>query len=207
MKGESTIVSFEMKQPSATKTNLIDGDKKMRWRSNETIRTLLGRRSIRLFETKTVEPEKVEILLECAFAAPSAMNHQPCLLMVIDSGELLEKIGGLTERTRMVAGAPLAIAVCVDVAHYEKVHKLTDGTWMEDSACTMQNLLIAARALGLEGVWLQVHNRPEREESIPPLLKLPDGVKLFAMAVLGYGAETKAPHSGIDEARLHRNGW
>ena len=179
----------------------------MRWRDNEIIRTLLGRRSIRLFETKTVEPEKVEILLECAFAAPSAMNHRPCHLMVIDAKELLVKIGGLTERTRMVEGAPLAIAVCVDVAHYEKAHGLTDGTWMEDGSCAMQNLLIAARGLGLEGVWLQVHNRPEREGSIPPLLKLPDGVRLFAMAVLGYGAETKAPHSGVDEARLHRNGW
>jgi len=24
---------------------------------------------------------------------------------------------------------------------------------------------------------------------------------------LGYGAEIKAPHSGVDNARLHHNGW
>jgi nitroreductase len=176
-------------------------------RDDKTIRAILGRRSVRSFEPRPVEPEKVEILLECGFAAPSAMNIQPCHLVVIDGKELLAKIGAATERTRMVAGALLVIGVCVDVADYEKTHKLTDGTWMEDSACVMENILIAARALGLEGVWLQIANRSEREEAVPPLLHLPEGVRLLAMALLGYGAEHKAPHSGADGTRLHRNGW
>jgi nitroreductase len=174
---------------------------------NEMIRTILGRRSIRVFESRRVEPEKVELLLECAFAAPSSMNIHPCHLVVIEDKALLAKIGAANERTRMVAGAPLALAVCVDVANYEKAHKLTDGTWMEDSACTMENILIAARALGLEGVWLQIANRPERESTVSPILSLPEGVRLLAMALVGYGAELKAPHSGVDKARLHRNGW
>jgi nitroreductase len=71
----------------------------------------------------------------------------------------------------------------------------------------MENILLAARALGLEGVWLQIANRPEREETVPSLLNLPSGVRLLALAVLGYGTEHKAPHSGTDRAKLHRNGW
>jgi nitroreductase len=71
----------------------------------------------------------------------------------------------------------------------------------------MENILIAARALGLEGVWLQIANRPEREEGVLPLLNIPEGVKVFAMAVVGYGAEVKAPHSGMETERLHHNGW
>jgi len=174
---------------------------------NEVVRTILGRRSIRVFENKKVEPEKVDILLECAFAAPSSKNVQPCHLMVIDDASLLEKIGTVHARTKMAAGAPLAIGVCVDVAKYEKEQNLTDGTWMEDSSCAMENILIAARSLGLEGVWMQIVNRPEREEGVSRLLNLPEGVKLFALAILGYGAETRPPHSGVDSARLHRNGW
>ena len=174
---------------------------------NEVIRSILGRRSIRVFESRSVEPEKVEALLECALAAPSAMNLQPCHLIVIDEASLLEKIGAVHERTKMVAGAPLAIGVCVDVANYEKRHRLSDGTWMEDGSCVMENVLIAARSLGLEGSWLQIANRPEREEGVSRLLGVPEGVKLLALAVLGYGAETKSPHSGVDKARLHRNGW
>ncbi len=190
------MVQFESRQ--GTRNFLSD---------NATIRLILGRRSIRAFEARPVEPEKVELLLECAFAAPSAMNLQPCHIVAVDDRALLDRIGAASERTRLVGGAPLALAVCVDVVHYEKAHKLTDGTWMEDSACAMENILIAARALGLEGVWLQIANRPERESVVPPLLGVPEGVRLFAMAVLGYGAETKAPHSGVDSARLHRNSW
>jgi nitroreductase len=174
---------------------------------NETIRIILERRSIRVFEARSVEPEKVDTILECAFAAPSAMNAQPCHIVTIDDKELLAGIGAANERTRMVSGAPLAFAVCVDVANYEKVHRLTDGTWMEDSACVMENILLAARALGLEGVWLQIANRPGREEVVTPLLRLPAGARILAMALVGYGAESKAPHSGVDTARLHHNRW
>ena len=174
---------------------------------NEVINTILGRRSIRVFESRKVESEKIEALLECAFAAPSSKNIKPCHLMVIDDASLLEKIGAVHERTKMAAGAPLAIGVCVDVAKYEAEHKLTDGTWMEDASCAMENILIAARSLDLEGVWLQIVNRPEREEGVLRLLSVPEGVKILALAILGYGAETKRPHSGIDRARLHHNGW
>ena len=193
------MVAFEKNLQSGGETSAA-------WRNDDTVRAVLGRRSIRTFESRSVEPEKVQILLECGFAAPSAMNIQPCHLVLIDDRALLDKIGASTERARPVCGAALAVAVCVDVAHYEKTHKLTDGTWMEDGACVMENLLIAARALGLEGFWLQVANRPDREGSIPPHLNLPVGVRLLAMAVLGYGSESKAPHSGVDEARLHKNG-
>jgi nitroreductase len=174
---------------------------------NETIQAIMGRRSVRVFEDKPVEPEKVKILLECAFAAPSAMNIRPCHFVAIGDRALLKKIGEASERTRLVSGAPLAVAVCADVAKYEKTHKLTDGTWMEDSAAAMENILIAARALGLEGVWLQIANRPDRETTVPPLLHLPEGVRILALAVLGYGAESKAPHSGADETRIHSNTW
>ncbi|MDR3231552.1 MAG: nitroreductase family protein [Synergistaceae bacterium] len=192
--------AFELKNNSAPESS-------GRFRDDKTIRVILGRRSVRAFEPRPVEAEKVEILLECAFAAPSSMNIQPCHLVLIDDKTLMAKIGAASERTRMAGGAPLAIGVCVDVANYEKAHKLTDGTWMEDSACVMENILISARALGLEGVWLQIANRPEREATVPPLLHLPEGVRLLAMALLGYGTEHKASHSGVDAARLHRNGW
>lgn len=174
---------------------------------NEVVRTILGRRSIRVFENRKVEPEKVDVLLECAFAAPSSKNVKPCHVIVIDDASLLEKIGAVHAYTKMAGSAPLAIGVCVDVAKYEAEQKLTDGTWMEDSSCAMQNILIAARSLGLEGVWMQIVNRPDKEVGVSKLLNIPEGVKLFALAILGYGAETKHPHSGVDSARLHRNGW
>lgn len=108
---------------------------------------------------------------------------------------------------RVVGGAPLTIAVCVDVAAYEAEHHVTDGTWMEDASCAMMNIWLAARALELEGVWMQVLNRPDHVDAITPLLKIPVGVKVFAVAVLGYPAEKKEPHRNITPSRLHHNTW
>ena len=96
---------------------------------NETIRIILGRRSVRVFEARSVEAEKVDLILECAFAAPSAMNIQPCHVVVVNDKDLLKKIGEASAHSRMAAGAPLGLAVCVDVADYEKKHNFTDGTW------------------------------------------------------------------------------
>ncbi|GHV42085.1 NADH dehydrogenase [Synergistales bacterium] len=174
---------------------------------NETVGFILGRRSVRSFEPRNVEPEKVSILLECGFAAPSAKNLQPCHLIVVDDKELLRKMGNSVEQFRMLTEAPLAIAVAVDVEHYEKVHKITDGTWMEDASAVTENILIAARSLGLEGCWLQVANRPGSEEVALPALNLPSGANILALVVLGYGKEHKSKHKGVDETRLHKNAW
>jgi nitroreductase len=175
--------------------------------SNETIRAIMGRRSVRKFTDRPVDPERIRVLLECGFAAPSSKNIRPCHFIRIDDKETLEKIGNASPEVKAAAGAPLAIAVCADVASYEKNHGLTDGTWMEDSSCAMMNILIAARALGMEGVWLQIVNRAERESKIPRILGVPEGVKLFALAVIGFSEVSKPPHDGADESRLHSNGW
>lgn len=175
--------------------------------NTEMIKLIIGRRSIRRFKPKPIEPEQAATLLECAFAAPSSKNLKPCHFILIDDKATLEKIGAATPAAKMAAGAALGIAVCVDVRDYEKISGLTDGTWMEDAAAAMENILLAARALDLEGVWMQVINREDRDKTIPPLLGIPDGVKLFSMALLGYPDENKNPHSGVELSRLHKNCW
>jgi nitroreductase len=47
-----------------------------------TIETIYARRSIRQYQDKTVEKEKLEILLKAAMAAPSAMNIKPGNLLL-----------------------------------------------------------------------------------------------------------------------------
>lgn len=176
-------------------------------KNHETIKLIMGRRSIRKFEPKPVAGELAASLLDCACAAPSAKNFQPCEFILIDDKPTLEKIGAATPAAKMASGAGLGIAVCVDVPAYEARSGLTDGTWREDAAAAMENILIAARALGLEGVWLKVSDRADREGTIPPILGIPQGVKLFAIALAGYPAETKEPYAAADAKRLHRNSW
>ncbi len=174
---------------------------------NETIGLILGRRSVRSFHPHPVEPDKVETLLACAFAAPSSKDRRPCHFIVIDDRSLLDDLGKAYGQAKMFREAPLALAVCVDVKAYRTAYNLHDGTWMEDGAAAMENILIAARALGLEGVWVKVADRHPREGEMTPLLRLPEGVRCLSLALVGYGREVPPPHEGLDGARLHHNGW
>ena len=69
------------------------------------------RYSVRKFETKPVEKEKVDSILAVARLAPTAHNYQPQRLLVLNSDESLNK---LKDCTNGHFNAPLAIIVCYD---------------------------------------------------------------------------------------------
>lgn len=172
-------------------------------RDNKVIETILGRRSIRKFTQDPVPPEIRDLLLECAFAAPSSHNRQSTVFLVIEDRKILEDLAEAHDSGKMLRAAPLAIAVCADT----KVYPEGDRAWVEDCAAAMENILIAARSLGLEGVWLKVMDRHPRNEKIRPILAAPDSVEIVALAAVGFGAEQKPPHGGADKARVKFNRW
>lgn len=71
------------------------------------------RYSVRKFDTKPVEQEKVDILLEAARLAPTAHNYQPQRLLVLNTTDSLNK---LKDCTNGHFNTPLAIIVCYDNA-------------------------------------------------------------------------------------------
>lgn len=168
-----------------------------------TIGFILGRRSVRKFLPNAVIPEMVTTLLECAFAAPSAHNRRPLHFIVVDDRATLDALAKAHDSGKAMETAPLAIAVCADTS----IMPEGDMAWIEDAAAAMENILIAARALGLEGVWLKVMDRHPREERVTPVFGAPPHVKIVAIAALGYGDEAKDPHRGVNEERIHRNVW
>ena len=103
----------------------------------------------------------------------------------------------------MLDKAALAIAVCAETAGYPE----GDRAWVEDGAAVLETILLAARGLGLEGVWLKVMDRSPRNEKIRPLLNVPDTVHIIGIAALGRGGEVKEPYSGYPSAKVHQNRW
>lgn len=68
------------------------------------------RYSVRKYEDKIVEKEKLDKILEAARIAPTAANFQPQKLIVVQKKENLEKLKTGTN----AYGAPLVIIVCSD---------------------------------------------------------------------------------------------
>ena len=58
---------------------------------NETIKSILSRRSIRAFSNQEIDREIVQTLLDCALAAPSGMNQQTWQFTAIVNQEKILK--------------------------------------------------------------------------------------------------------------------
>ena len=102
----------------------------------------------------------------------------------------------------MAGKAPLAILVCGDL-NLEK----SEGYWVVDCAAAVENMLLAAHALGLGAVWCGVYPREKRMEALRQLLGLPKNVIAHSLVVLGYVAEQVPAEDRYRPERVHHNRW
>ena len=161
------------------------------------MKELFERVSIRKYQERPVEREKITVLLRAAMAAPSAGNQQPWEFYVVtDRG----KIRALSQASPYAGCAENAPVVIVSVYR--------DGTRFPpyvqiDMSIAMENLWLACTAEGLGGVWLGIAPLEERMEAVDHVLGLPEDQHAFALFPLGYSAETRIQQDRFDEGRIH----
>ena len=168
----------------------------------DAMEAILTRRSVRQYTDGTIPEDTIKSMLEAAMSAPSAGNQQPWQFVVIDDREVLNAITNVHPHASMLKQAPLAVVVCGDLTR-EKFK----GYWVQDCSAATQNLLIAARALGLGAVWPGVYPLEDRIKGIANLLNLPDTTIPLAVVSIGYPAMEQAPVDRFDAHRIHRNRW
>ena len=76
---------------------------------------ILTRTSIRQYEDKPVEKEKIDMLLHAGMAAPSGCDQRPWHLVVVTSHDKLVALSESSPYVKFVKNAPLAIVVCGDM--------------------------------------------------------------------------------------------
>ncbi|MFH1178844.1 MAG: nitroreductase family protein [Candidatus Bathyarchaeota archaeon] len=167
----------------------------------EALEAIMSRRSIRKYLDKKIPEETITKLLKAAMNAPSAHYRQPCHFIVVDDHETLKKVPEYHQYSKMLEGASHAIIVLGD----NKVQE-TDF-WIHDCAAAIENILIAANALGLGAVWLGVHPSEVLIEGTKKLFKVPENVTPLGIVSLGYPAETKPPRENYNPEKVHRNKW
>ena len=168
----------------------------------ETLEAIFTRRSIRKFSDRQIQESDINRLLKAGMYAPSANNSQPWHFVVISERELLDRIPTFHPWSKMCFQAPLAIVVCAYVPAGKKF-----DLWVQDCSAATQNILLAAHAIGLGGVWLGVHPREERIAGVRDLLGLPEEVHPVSIVVLGYPNEQPETPERFDLAKVHFNQW
>jgi nitroreductase len=163
------------------------------------IQTIFSRRSIREYTTEPVSEDDIQTLLEAAMAAPSASNNKPWHFVVVTQRETLDALADAHPYGKMLAQAPLCVAVCGDPA--------ISDYWEQDCSAASENLLLAATGLGLGAVWLGVHPREQRVAFTRQILGIPENISPLTLISIGHAAEEKEPRTQYDEARVHRGRW
>ena len=162
---------------------------------------IFSRRSIRKFTDEKVSEAQIKLLLEAAMAAPTAMNMQPWHFVVIDDPEILVKLRGALPFGKMEA--PLAISVCGNLRSIKR--PVLERYWVQDCSAATENLLLAAKALGLGAVWCGVHPIKLMESAVSGILKLPGQVKALNVVFVGHPAEEKPARTQYEQAKISHN--
>lgn len=162
-----------------------------------------NRRSVRRFQAREIEKEKIDVILKSALTAPSSRDRKPAEFIAITDAEVLRKLA-LVRQTSSVflSGAPLGIIVIAD--------KNASDLWIEDATIAATFVQLAAQSLELVSCWIHIRDRMNNEvmtadEYVRRLLNVPDNYSVECMIAIGYPAESKEPHDEekLDKGKLH----
>lgn len=142
--------------------------------------TIKLRKSVRSFEDRPVEEEKLTSLLEAARLAPSASNRQEWRFVVVREAEMRGKLGSAANNQAFVGKAPVVFACCAESDN----HRMSCGQlcYPINLAIAIDHIALAAVELGLGTCWIGAF----QEDKVKALLGIPDEVRVVELLVLGY---------------------
>lgn len=158
---------------------------------NETMKTILERRSIRSFSNKPISEDILKDLVNAAMHAPSGMCRKTWQFTVISNKEIIEKLTRVIEKVLDRPGYDMYKPAALIIPS-----NLRDSKYgREDNACALQNIFLAAESYGVGSVWINqltdICDEPE-VRSILRNIEIPDEHIVYGIAALGY-ANPDAP--------------
>ncbi len=155
---------------------------------NPVIETILARRSVRKFTEEEISVDKLQMLLKCAYHAPSGHNMQSWQFTVVQKEADIQKLKDAARES----------------AQHKKVHfygfenpkvvilvsnnrRNPDGC--QDASCAAENIMLAAHSYGIGSVWLNPLMTLRDEEPVKTVLDqfgIPENHIVWATIALGY---------------------
>ena len=152
---------------------------------NDTIKTLIERRSCKKFKSEQIKKEELDLILQAGMNAPTGKGMQSPIILVLQDKEKIEK---LREINKKILGrdvdpfynAPTVLVVMADKNMF---------TYVEDGSLVLGNMMNAAFSLGVGSCWI---HRAKEEFETPEgkaLLKewnIPENYEGVGHCILGY---------------------
>lgn len=165
---------------------------------------IFGRRSIRLYSPGDIADPVLSQLLQAAMAAPSAMTKDPWRFVVVKHKATLAKLADLLPGGKMLATAAAAIVVS---GAQEAALEQHLSYVLQDCSAAIENLLLAAHALGVGACWVGIHPNPDAGRQVHQLLRLPATFVPIAAVSLGLPGEQPAARTRYQPEHVRQEHW
>jgi len=141
------------------------------------------RRSVRSYQDKGIEKEKLDKVLEAARLAPSASNRQEWKFIVVKDKETKDKLAVAASDQTFIGEAPIVIVACATES--QSTMLCGQPRYTVDVSIAMSFIILQARELGLGTYWIGAFEEP----SVKEILGIPDHIRVVAITPLGYPAQ------------------
>ncbi len=160
---------------------------------NNILEIITHRRSIRSYDPREIEPEKIEYILDAFRKAPSAKNIQPWKLIIVKEKNKKIDLSIACNNQPFIAEAPLIIVAC---ANEEEAYGTMGGymsSYPVDIAIALEHLMLAATETGLGTCWIGAF----KENLVKGIMGVPDNIRVVALTPIGYpGPNAETPKRG-----------
>jgi len=163
----------------------------------EALEAIAKRRSVRAYKADPVSRELIEKVVDCGRRAPTARNVQPWEFVAVTDRQARAFLADTCDYGKFIADSPACIVTfCKDTKYY-----------LEDGCSAMENMLLAATALGLGACWVAGDKKPYAA-AVARRLGAPEGYRLISLMALGYAADAASPTEKRPVGQvLHMEKW
>jgi nitroreductase len=148
---------------------------------------IVERRSIRKYSPKTIEPEKLDRILEAARLAPTARNQQDWKIVLVKNFDIKSKLVDLASpHQQFLKQAPIIIAACALNQAY--VMRCGHPAYLIDLAIVLDHIALQAVREGLGTCWIGSFF----EDKARDVLKIPRNIRIVELMSLGYPEQRPA---------------
>jgi nitroreductase len=161
----------------------------------EVHKAIQSRRSIRTYDSREVEEDKLSRVLESGRLSPSAGNRQERRFVIIRDAKTRKLLSEAARNQKFVAEAPVVIAACSVETEY--IMACGQAAYPIDTAIAVDHMTLAAVEEGLGTCWIGAFD----EKKVKEILNIPDGVRVVALLPLGYPSAIPhpTPRKSLDE--------
>jgi nitroreductase len=155
---------------------------------NETIKTILERKSCRSFKEEQISDEQLQTVIEAGLSAPSGRNMQNTIIVAVQDKETINRLSKINASVMGAENDPFYGAPCVVVVFADS----SVLTAVEDGSLVIGNMLLAAESLGVGACWIHRAKQMFETDGGKALMKkwgVEDKYIGVGCCVLGYPSE------------------